>query len=423
MEQLTKESILKLYQEFRQAPSQSIFSDQCILTYVTTCIRFSGSKNILLQLSEYQTQIKLKEEVINLHVAGNSIVSEVFLDIEFVSGPAWLVPGLEDNFYIDRKIQLPHIYIIEFDENEKISHIRVFWDQATILKQLEIFSNRRQALPIKLGKEQHHFMKNKGIIINWNIMHFIFFISNLYLLLKQETPRMLSLFEPYEEPSREFHHNPVRPRSPTRPIQRPYEDLFVAKGTPISVKPPKACQKIHNVSNINSILFNEYEEPNQQKTNVLKKNPKFTHFEFSTPTEKELEEERLAILAKTKKGAALRAMSRNWTEFENTPVTQRKQDVSNQVSENAELDKKKHVLLNAKSYHENQLHFSFSNDSPTENPPIRVTRNEAYCQPKYSIFDYSPSEQNQDQNTNIEKADTITRLERDMNAKWSFGDY
>ncbi|EMR09057.1 hypothetical protein PNEG_02828 [Pneumocystis murina B123] len=414
MGQLTKESILKLYQEFRQAPSQSIFSDQCILTYVTTCIRFSGSKNILLQLSEYQTHIKLKEEIINLHVTGNSIVSEVFLDIEFINGPAWLVPGLDDNFYIDRKVQLPHIYIMEFDEDEKISSIRVFWDQATILKQLEVFGSRKQAFPIKLGKEQHYFIKNKDIDS-----------SNLsYSKEKQQqVSKKLSLFEPYEEPSREFHRNPVRPRSPTRPIQRPYEDLFVVKGTPISVKPPKASQKIHNVSKINSILFNEHEESNQQKSNDLKKDPKYTHFEFSTPTEKELEEERLAILAKAKKGVALRTMSRNWDEFENTPVSQCKQDASNQMLENTELDQEKYVPLNTRSYHENQLHFSFSNDSPTENSPVRVIQNEKYFQPKYSIFDYSSSEKDQDQNTNIEKADTITRLERDMNAKWSFGDY
>lgn len=232
----------------------------------------------------------------------------------------------------------------------------------------------------------------------------------------------MSLFEPYEEPSREFYHNPVRPRSPARPIQRPYEDLFVVEGTPISVKPPKACQKIHNVSKINSILFNEYEESNQQESYVLKKDPKYTHFEFSTPTEKELEEERLAILAKAKKGVALRVMSRNWDEFENTPVSQRKQDC-NQKLENAELDQEKCVQLNTRSHRENQLHFSFSNSSPTENSPVRVVQNEKYCQPKYSIFDYSSSEKDQDRNTNIEKADTITRLERDMNAKWSFGDY
>ncbi|KAG5519967.1 hypothetical protein PMAC_000244 [Pneumocystis sp. 'macacae'] len=410
MEQLKKESILKVYEAFFRHPTESIFSNKCILTYVTTCISFFGSKNVLLQLTEYQNQIKSKEEIINLHIAERGLISEVFSEIQFINGPAWLVPGLDDNFYIDRKIHLPLIYIMEIDEDEKISHIRVFWDQSIVLKELEIISHR-QTWPIKTGKEQCYYMRNKE---NNN---------SLPSKKNQQNPsKRLSIFEPHEEPPREFHQVPVQPRSSAKPSLRPYEDLFVTKDTPTSVKLYKNDQKNNTiVSKVEDIMLSESNF--QQKCEVIpKKDPKYTHFEFSTPTEKELEEERRAILAKAKKGTTLRCMVNNWNENEQTPIHKPIQNISNQTLEDAEFGRKIPILPNNRFFHAEQTHFSFSDDSPVQKISTNIVQDKKYTQIHCSIFDYLSSEEIQKQSTNIKKTDTITRLERDINAKWSFGE-
>ncbi|KAG4304627.1 hypothetical protein PORY_002020 [Pneumocystis oryctolagi] len=411
MEQLKKELILETYEAFFQNPRESIFSDNCILTYVTTCISFSGSRNVFLQLIEYKNQINSKEEIVNLHITEKGLVSEVFSEIQFVNGPAWLVPGLDDNFYIDRKIHLLFIYIMEMDTDGKISSIHVFWDQSAVLKELEVISSNRRAWPIKLGKEQHYCIRNKENI------------NTTYSKENQQKPsKKLSIFEPYEEPPREFYPVPVQPRSSAKPSLRPYEDLFVAKGTPISVKPPKACQKNHiTMSKIQDIISNDTDSLEKNEI-IIKKDPKYTHFEFNTPTEKELEEERRAILAKAKKGAALRSMVNNWDEYEQTPVHKPIQNTSNVTQENIDPDQKKTTLLSSRFYRADQTHFSFSDDTPTQETSAHIIQNRKYTEMQCSIFDCLSSSETQKENENIKKTDTITRLERDINAKWSFSE-
>ncbi|KAG5437888.1 hypothetical protein PCANB_000603 [Pneumocystis canis] len=411
MGELKKETILKLYEAFFQRPTKEIFSDECILTYVTTCISFYGSKNVLLQLAEYCDQIRSRNETINLHMTENGVISEVFSEIEFINGPAWFVPGLDNNFYVDRKIHLPLIYIIEVNDDEKITFIRVFWDQATVLKQLEIIGSNRQAWPIKLGKEQYYFIKNRE--------------NNSSTLScpkekQQKLSEKISIFEPYEELSREFYPIPVQPRSSAKPALRPYEDLFITKGTPISVKPSKAGQRSHTMSKVDAIICNEFDS--QQENEIpIKKSSKYTHFEFSTPTEKELEEERKAMLAKAKKGTSLRSMLSNWDEYEQTSIYKSMQSISNQTSEDLQSDIKKNIPSNNRFYRPDQVHFSFSDESPPEKTS-RIVQNDKYDRVQYSAFDYLSSEETQKQNANIKKTDTIARLERDMNAKWSFSD-
>ncbi|CCJ29906.1 unnamed protein product [Pneumocystis jirovecii] len=238
--------------------------------------------------------------------------------------------------------------------------------------------------------------------------------------LQQSPSKRLLIFESYEEPPREFHQVPVRPRSSAKPSLRPYEDLFVTKGTPTPVKLCKEGQKNHTVmSKIEDIMSEE--SSFQQKDNfITKKDPKYTHFEFSTPTEKELEEERRAILAKAKKGAALRCMINNWDENEQTPVHKPMQSISNQTLEDIEPSQKMPILSNNRFQRTDQTHFSFSDDSPVQKTS-NIVQNRKYTL-QYSIFDYQSSEEIEKQSTNIKKTDTITRLERDITAKWSFGD-
>ena len=46
------------------------------------------------------------------------------------------------------------IHIVQFDANQKISQIRLYWDQGSLLKQVEVIGSRSRNWPIRDGKDQ-----------------------------------------------------------------------------------------------------------------------------------------------------------------------------------------------------------------------------------------------------------------------------
>lgn len=52
-----------------------------------------------------------------------------------------------------KRVEVPLIYSISFS-NHKIRAIRVFWDQATVLKQIDVIGTRGRGWPVYDGSEQ-----------------------------------------------------------------------------------------------------------------------------------------------------------------------------------------------------------------------------------------------------------------------------
>ncbi|KAK9478422.1 hypothetical protein V1514DRAFT_331258 [Lipomyces japonicus] len=154
------------YNSFLQRPDRSQFSDSSSpsrLTYVTSNHIFFGVDAILENAILNNRQIKKSDKVISTHVAADSLVLETITTIEFVDGTGSYVPGLDKNFIVDHTVVLPIIHVVVFDDNDKIKSIRIFWDQATVLKQLNIIGSRGNIWPIVDGCESETTLLNDYI--------------------------------------------------------------------------------------------------------------------------------------------------------------------------------------------------------------------------------------------------------------------
>lgn len=103
----------------------------------------------------------LKDEVTCSHEAHSSLVSEVAASFifEFDGKMNPFLPGLEDNMYSGKRVEVPLIYSVTFS-SQKIRAIRVFWDQATVLKQIDVIGIRGRGWPVYDGAEQSRLLRS-----------------------------------------------------------------------------------------------------------------------------------------------------------------------------------------------------------------------------------------------------------------------
>jgi len=70
----------------------------------------------------------------------------------------WFAPGIEPT---GRRLRVPHVGVIAFEQG-KIASEHIYWDQATVLLQLGVVSNK---FPI-LGKNQADRLLDPGASAN-----------------------------------------------------------------------------------------------------------------------------------------------------------------------------------------------------------------------------------------------------------------
>lgn len=96
------------YKQFLAAPNSSALAANASLHYVTSTTSFSGSTEIIKHFGTLRNQVKKKKESFLSVVEGqNAIAAEIETTLEFVTGGASYLPGLDDNFLTDRIVYLP----------------------------------------------------------------------------------------------------------------------------------------------------------------------------------------------------------------------------------------------------------------------------------------------------------------------------
>lgn len=154
-------TLAQTWSRFIAGPKIDALSDDATLTYVTSCKQFKGAKAIIGQLNINAEGLKsVKDEVIASHESQGSLINEVaasfVLEFDGKSNP--FLPGIDDNMYSGRKVEVPMIWIVNF-AGEKIHDVRVFWDQATVLKQIDVIGARGRGWPVFDGAEQNRFLR------------------------------------------------------------------------------------------------------------------------------------------------------------------------------------------------------------------------------------------------------------------------
>ncbi|CCG83175.1 Putative uncharacterized protein [Taphrina deformans PYCC 5710] len=263
-----------------------LFVDLLVLTiqYITSCKQFSGAREIVKQLSINSEGLKsLRDEVTCTHEAANSLVSEVaasfIFDFDGRMNP--FLPGLEDNMYSGKRVEVPLVYSVTF-ASHKIRAIRVFWDQATVLKQIDVIGTRGRGWPVYDGAEQSRLLKAG-------------FKPEPFTQPAQNTSRpttgtydphaSLHLFEQQpEDPRSDYGPQDYQRRVKAEPSN--YEELFVNEQT---ARPDELTQRLgvgkQRQVTLNQSQFDKTEDDirNMRLNESIGHAGRTSHFEFGTP--------------------------------------------------------------------------------------------------------------------------------------------
>uniref|UniRef100_A0A1D1Z6B5 Hematological and neurological expressed 1-like protein n=1 Tax=Anthurium amnicola TaxID=1678845 RepID=A0A1D1Z6B5_9ARAE len=137
-------SIGEIWEQYKKQRDGDHFTDNASFVFVPTASGARGYDAVRQFLSTaYDSRILIvKEKVIVQTIGENSIVEESETTIKFINGEGvWLAPGVDSRYMIDNQVVIPTVTSASF-EGDRISSIRVYWDQASALKQLRLISDK-----------------------------------------------------------------------------------------------------------------------------------------------------------------------------------------------------------------------------------------------------------------------------------------
>lgn len=115
----------------------SIFDNSATVAYIPTGVVASGPIQIEALLGEYSRQSACiqSEQILSRTVATNQVVEESLLTVNHKDTINWLLPSVRPT---GKEINVALVTVVEFNEVGKIISKRVYWDQASVLRQIGI---------------------------------------------------------------------------------------------------------------------------------------------------------------------------------------------------------------------------------------------------------------------------------------------
>ncbi|KAL9003752.1 MAG: hypothetical protein Q9188_003392 [Gyalolechia gomerana] len=254
-------SLKAIYQRYLQNPDASVFAPDGSLNYITTLITIHKTDAIAKHLTAHQRVLrKENENVLSTVESNDALCLEIETTIEFIQGGGTYLPGLDDNFLVDRLVTIPIIHVVQFNGQQKIQQLRLFWDQGSLLKQMEVIGSRGKNWPIRDGKDHVKLIASSAAAASPNTTSRPTTTngsrdpSEVVITSKPTEARKtatrdphasLSLFQGRDE-DYEASQKPTitAPRGSARPPQRDWKDLFGDNDeAPTSPQPPASPKK------------------------------------------------------------------------------------------------------------------------------------------------------------------------------------
>jgi hypothetical protein len=148
-------SLKAVYERFLADPNSAVLSPDVSLNYVTTTTAIQRADVVISHLSSQKRIVKRKSDKILNSIEGQgSLCLDVETTLEFVSGGGAYLPSLDETFLIDRLVTFPMIHIVRFDSQKRIQQIRLYWDQGSLLKLVDVIGSRGRNWPIRDAQDQ-----------------------------------------------------------------------------------------------------------------------------------------------------------------------------------------------------------------------------------------------------------------------------
>jgi len=182
--------------------AEKFYKESSSILYVPTSIECHGIEEIN-NAHSYKKQYRISskdlsnEVVINTTVCGNIVIEEKILTLLHNRPIKWLLPGVQAT---GRRLVIPIVTIVTFDDDLYIKTKRVYWDQACVLKQVDLipsilkcpYNGEDTDLPVK-GVQQSNPLLSKEQLENINNMD----ILNQTELNKKSIKRLKNLRSDY----------------------------------------------------------------------------------------------------------------------------------------------------------------------------------------------------------------------------------
>ncbi|OJD25984.1 hypothetical protein ACJ73_02635 [Blastomyces percursus] len=309
-------SLKAVYERFLADPTAASLSADAALHYLSTTTTFSHPEPIVKHLVTQSRALRKKAEKIVHAVEGaRSLCLDVETSLEFISGGGAYLLELDDNFLVDRVVTVPIVHIVHFDNNDRITQIRLYWDQGALLKQLEVIDADSRNWPIRYTTEQSRLVnssisaaaKNSTSIsspaslaekrsITTAASNASFgSIASPSKRITKDPHTSLSLFEPRSPPPEEQPVS-VASRGSAKPPPRDLGEFFVgddAESTPTGkfsrparndgvIAPKGGGVEMYRPSRLFASEDEEKRGEQEDKKTVVKKthSKKYSHFEF-----------------------------------------------------------------------------------------------------------------------------------------------
>lgn len=350
------------YRSFLASPDASHLASDASINYITTTTTINESAAIIKHLQAQQKQVTKKDEkVLSTIEDGNSLCLETELTIQFNNGGGAFLPSMDENLLDEKLVVFPLLHVVNFDGEQKIKQIRLYWDQATLLKQVEAIGKTGRNWPIRDGKAQVDAITKSvksggaGGVTNGSsaasgprgIDQVVVGAhkKNESVSATRDPHASLNLFatrDPNEHAPGDYQGPKLAPRASAKPAPRNYNELFASGESPSAasndtgskVRSPspskvdgtilKAGAGKHHAGNR---IFDENEPSSAPRSPERKKvfNQKYDHFSFGDG------EDAPAMNRPTSNGKTKGGATFSFEDFSTPPKYQRKVRPDDQI--------------------------------------------------------------------------------------------
>lgn len=143
------------YTQFMKAPNPSLLSSAATINYITTHTSISEPAAIIKHLNAQEKQVvKLNQKTIHAIESqdGLSLCLELECTLRFENGGGVYLPKMDDNLLDEKTVTLAMMHVVQLDPDGKISQIRIYWDQGSLLKMVEAIGKTGRNWPIQDGQ-------------------------------------------------------------------------------------------------------------------------------------------------------------------------------------------------------------------------------------------------------------------------------
>lgn len=184
---------------------------------------------------------KKEEKVLEAIEGPDQLFLETETTIVFNSGGGAFLPSMDENLLDEKMVTFPVLHVVTFDEERKIKQIRLYWDQGTVLKQVDAIGKTGRNWPIRDGRAQIEAIK-KSVKLSGKASNGT--RSDVPIRDHKKTESIsatrdphasLNLFaprDPNESAPGDYQGPRHAPRASAKPPPRNYNELFASGESP-----------------------------------------------------------------------------------------------------------------------------------------------------------------------------------------------